>query len=171
MKFCLYLATVASVLVTLGCSNSKDSDSEGMSSDSMGEQYLATIEPSDSKSVGEARQMTKDGERVAVVGHIGGSAEPFVQGLAAFTIVDPKVEYCQPDEGCPTPWDYCCKQNEVKDNIATVKIIDEQGKPVSQDARRLLGVKELALVVVEGIAKRDDQGNLTVNATKIFVRH
>ncbi len=46
-------------------------------------------------------------------GRIGGSEKPFVDGLAAFTIVDLKVPYCADDEGCPTPWDYCCNQKDV----------------------------------------------------------
>jgi hypothetical protein len=90
--------------------------------------------------------------------------------LAAFTIVDEKVPYCAPDEGCPTPWDYCCETDAVKDNIATIKIVNDAGKPVASDARELLNVKELSTVVVQGKAKRDDQGNLTVAATKVFVR-
>jgi len=90
--------------------------------------------------------------------------------LAAFTIVDPKVPYCQPEEGCPTPWDYCCTQDQVKENIATVKIMDDSGQLVTGDARRVLGVKELSTVVVQGEAQRDDQGNLTIAASKVFVR-
>jgi hypothetical protein len=111
-----------------------------------------------------------DGDAVTVVGTIGGSTEPFVDGLAAFTIVDPKVPYCAPEEGCPTPWDYCCTQDQVKDNIATIKIVDEQGSAVTADARQLLGVQELSTVVVKGTATRDDNGNLTVAATEVFVR-
>ena len=58
----------------------------------------------------------------------------------------------------------------MKTNIATVKIIDESGKLVSGDARELLGVKELSEVVVQGTAKRDAQGNLSLAASKVFVR-
>jgi hypothetical protein len=90
--------------------------------------------------------------------------------LAAFTIVDPKVPYCADDEGCPTPWDYCCQSDAVRQNIATVKLVDSSGKPVMQGARELLPVKELSTVVVQGIAKRDEQGNLTIAAHHVFVR-
>ena len=107
---------------------------------------------------------------MTLVGIIGGSSKPFVDGLAAFTIVDPKVPYCSADEGCPTPWDYCCTQDQVKGNIATVKIVDDTGKPVAVDARKMLNVKELSTVVVQGTARRDDQGNLTVAASQVFVR-
>ena len=120
--------------------------------------------------VADARKSAKADEAIAIVGRIGGSGEPFVDGVAAFTVVDLKVAYCSADEGCPTPWDYCCTQDQVKDNIATVKLVDAEGKPVTDDARKLLGVKELSVVVAEGTARRDESGNLTLAATKIFVR-
>lgn len=41
---------------------------------------------------------------------------------------------------------------------------------VKVDARELLKVKELATVVVEGKARRDDANNLTVLATNIHVK-
>ena len=59
---------------------------------------------------------------------------------------------------------------KMNENIATVKIVNDEGRPVTQDARDFLEVKELSTVVVKGTAKRDDQGNLTVAANKIFVR-
>ncbi|MDA8744391.1 hypothetical protein N9N28_07155 [Rubripirellula amarantea] len=132
--------------------------------------YLVTSEPAGAIPVGKARETTKDGEEVTLVGLIGGSSKPFVDGLAAFTIVDPKVPYCAADEGCPTPWDYCCTQGQVKDNVATVKIVDEEGRPVLHSARGLLGVKELSTVVVKGNAKRDQHGNLTVSSHEVFIR-
>ena len=170
MKSIFVITMVLALGITLGCSNTPTTNSENSNSEPTGKQYLASAEPANSTPVGDARKNTKDGEPVTLVGHIGGAADPFVEGIAAFTIVDPKVKYCPPEEGCPTPWDYCCTQDEVKENIATVKIVDDQGKPVTEDARQLLGVKELALVVVEGTAKRDDQGNLSVNAKKVFIK-
>ena len=153
-----------------GCNSStvvQESDSKDGSGSS---QYLAVVEPDGALPVGEARKSVKDDQAVTLIGVIGGSSEPFVDGLAAFTIVDPKVPYCSADEGCPTPWDYCCTQDQVKGNIATVKIVDDTGKPVAADARKILNVKELSTVVVQGTARRDDQGNLTVAASKVFVR-
>lgn len=162
---------VGVLAVFAGCSNSDVArDSESAAGGPTESKYVAKSEPADAMPVGEAREAVEDEQAVTLVGTIGGSSEPFVEGLAAFTIVDPKVPYCSPDEGCPTPWDYCCTQDQVKGNIATVKIVDESGSPVSGDARGLLGVRELSTVVVEGKAKRDDQGNLTVAATKVFVR-
>jgi hypothetical protein len=156
-------------LAAVGC-QSKDGIVSSAGSPQANSSYLLNSEPAGAMPVGKARDESKDGEEITLVGRIGGSSKPFVEGLAAFTIVDPKVPYCPPDEGCPTPWDYCCETDSVKSNIATVKVVDESGKPVTQSARDLLKVKELALVVVKGRAKRDDQGNLTVAANQIYVR-
>lgn len=170
MKVILSSMMVVSLVCVFGCGYSETSDLTIPQTEPTGKQYLATAEPADSIPVGEARTNAKDGTAVSLVGHIGGSTEPFVDGMAAFTIVDPSVPCCPPEEGCPTPWDYCCTQPEVKTNIATIKIVNEEGNPVEEDARQLLGVKELSLVVVEGTAKRDEQGNLSVLASKVYVK-
>ena len=152
-----------------GCSESADIAVTTQPS-AAGAAYLAKVEPADAKGVGEARKAIEDGDEVTLVGRIGGGAQPFVNGLAAFTIVDPAVPHCSADEGCPTPWDYCCETDQLPANTATVKLVGNDGKPVMQDARQLLGVKELTVVVVRGKAKRDDAGNLTVLADEVFVR-
>lgn len=160
------------LLGIVGCEGT-GTNTAGGSPDTMGatsSNYLVTTEPEGVMPVGEARQSVVDQQDVTLVGNIGGSTEPFVEGIAAFTIVDPKVPYCAPDEGCSTPWDYCCTQDQVKDNIATIKFVDDSGRPVTEDAKSLLGVKELSTVVVTGKAQRDEQGNLTVAARQIFVR-
>ncbi len=160
------------IVLAVGCNTHRESDSSrgGDVTTPMASAYLAESEPEGAVPVGEARQATKDDESVTLVGLIGGSTEPFVDGLAAFTIVDPKVPYCPPEEGCPTPWDYCCQTDAVKENIATIKVVDPSGNLVVGDARELLNVKELSTVVVEGKASRDENGNLTVAASKVFVR-
>ena len=173
----VWLAAALMAAIATGCANSTSTDApESATSDPAATAgtpdatYVLAIEPEGAAGVGEVRESSKDDEAVTVVGRIGGSGEPFVEGLAAFTIVDPKVAHCSEEEGCPTPWDYCCTQNEVKDNIATVRVVDDQGKLVSKDAKALLGVKELSTVVVKGKAQRDEQGNLTVLAEKVFVK-
>lgn len=132
--------------------------------------FVATAEPAGAVPVGDARTSAKDAEEIVIVGRIGGSAKPFVDGVGAFTIVDVKVPYCPDEEGCPTPWDYCCQQNQVKENIAMIKLVDEQGKLVTKDTHDLLEVKELSTVVVKGKAERDADGNLAVLANQVFVK-
>ena len=137
-----------------------------------GAQYLLASEPAGAKPVIDARAAAKDNEEVVVVGRIGGSTDPWVENVAAFSIVDQSLKACSDIEGdgCPTPWDYCCETDKLPTATAVVKFVDESGKTVNVDARQLLNVKELQTVVVRGKAKRDDAGNLTVLATGIYPR-
>ena len=168
----LKLTMVSCLILAIGCTGDTSSSAtpDGANTAPTGTQYIATSEPAGATGVGEARKSSTDGQSIVLVGHIGGSSAPFIDDVAAFSIVDPSVSYCPPECGCPTPWDYCCMLDQVKENIATVKIVDADGKLVAEDARKLVGVRELSLVVVEGSAKRDDAGNLTVLANKIFIR-
>jgi len=130
---------------------------------------LLKSQPADAKPVGELRASVADGAAVTILGRIGGDTNPWVEGRAAFTIVDPKLEPCHPDEGCPTPWDYCCSTDQLPTHRALIKIVDGAGDTIEQDARKLLGVKELQTVMVRGQAKRDTAGNLTVLASGVYV--
>ncbi len=162
----LLLTTV----VALGCGGSTGSEAETVGeATSASAQYVLAEKPANALGVAEAREATEAGSPIAVTGRIGGSGEPFVEGIAAFTIVDPALQPCPAEEGCPTPWDYCCDTNLLKTNVATVTVVDDQGSAVMQDARQLLGVKELSTVVVVGKASRDESGNLTVLADKVHV--
>jgi len=140
-----------------------------------GGKYLLAAEPAGARGVKEARQEVKDGDEVVVVGTIGGSVKPWIEGRAGFWIVDPSLPSCKnmemEGEVCPTPWDYCCTPKEMLVKaMATVKVVDANGQTVPTDARELLGVKELQTVVVKGRAKRDDEGNLTVLAEGVYRR-
>ena len=57
----------------------------------------------------KVRQEAKDQTDVVIVGRIGGSENPWVDGRAAFSIVDPSLKSCAEVglDNCPKPWDYC----------------------------------------------------------------
>lgn len=137
-----------------------------------GSQFLLEEEPADSLEVIAAREKTQDGDDVVVVGRIGGSEYPFIEGRAAFSIVDNSLKACSdiPGDECPKPWDYCCETDKLPTGTALIKVVDDQGNLIQADAKPLLGVKELSTVVVSGTAKRDDAGNMTVLASGIFIK-
>lgn len=173
MKSSLMFASLILFCCFAGCDSNGKSDPSTENttvSTSVNKTYLLTEEPESPMPVGQARQATTDQQDVTIIGNIGGSTKPFIDGIAAFTIVDTAIQSCAEEEGCPTPWDYCCTQDQVKNNIATIKIVDPQGKPVTQSAKELLGVSELNTVIVQGTAERDEQGNLTVAANKVFIK-
>ena len=112
MKNCypyfLLLSLVAGLLVLPGCSQeSSTTTSQASNSASAvdGSKYLLNSEPEDVKGVIKVREEAKDQDDVVIVGRIGGSENPWVEGRAAFSIVDPSLKPCE--EGCPKPWDYC----------------------------------------------------------------
>ena len=51
-----------------------------------------------------------------------------------------------------------------------MRVVDQQGNVVSQDARKLFGLTAGQLVVVRGRAKVDSIGNLVVTADGIYPR-
>ena len=135
-----------------------------------GKQFLLEEQPEGATDVLAVRKAAKDQQEVIAVGRIGGRKNPWVKGAAAFSIVDRSLTPCNEgeDSKCPTPWDYCCSPNLSKATVL-VMVVDAQGKIVRQDARKLLGVKELDTVFVQARAKRDKSGNVTLLATKIFI--
>ena len=155
----------AGLMLAIGCSRGSTTTSTSSREDS---NYVLSSEPSGAEGVIAVRETVQDGEPVAIVGRVGGEEKPWIDGLAAFTIVDPSLEPCT--EGCETPWDYCCDTDKLPKASATVKFVDTDGKVISKDARTLLGIKELATVVVKGRAKRDEAGNLTVLADGVYVK-
>ena len=163
------LAIVAASMST-GCGTSSAPPSAAAPS-AEGAAYRLAAEPAGAKGVKETRAEAKDEQEVTLVGRIGGEAKPWVEGQAAFVLMDSALKPCGADEGCPTPWDCCCDPNLSPETKAMVKIVDGSGKTVAMDAKKLLGLKELQTVVVQGRAKRDESGNLTVLANGVFVRN
>jgi hypothetical protein len=161
-------------VLVAGCGGDSPRDAAtdgGRPAPAAGGQYLLTEEPPGARGVSAARKDARDGDEVVVVGRIGGEKKPWVEGRAAFWIVDLSVKPCPPEEGCPTPWDYCCEDRaELLKAMATVKFVDTEGRTVVKDARELLGLKELQTVVVRGRARRDAEGNLTVLASGVYCR-
>jgi hypothetical protein len=136
-----------------------------------GKQFLLDKEPKGAVDVLALRKEAKDQQDIAVVGRIGGRRNPWVKGMAAFPIVDRSLTPCNEIEGdtCSTPWDYCCETDLPKATVL-VTFTDQGGKIIKQDARELLRVKELQTVVITGKAKRDKAGNVTVLASKLYIR-
>jgi hypothetical protein len=132
--------------------------------------YLLEEEPKEAKDVIAVRKDSKDQQDVVLVGRIGGRVNPWVKGMAAFSIVDRTLTPCNEIEGdmCKTPWDYCCETNLSKASLL-VTVTDKNGKVVKKDARELLGVKELDTVTLVGKVKRDKAGNVSIMASKLYV--
>lgn len=169
------LITLMLMAVVVGCGGLHEGADSAQLAVSQPKKLGILIEamPSNAKGVIETRADAKDGETVVITGRIGGQTDPWVSGRAAFQIVDTSLIPCNEREhgGCPTPWDYCCLRHKLPTATATIKFVDAEGNTISTDAREYLGVKELLRITIEGQAKRDEAGNLTVLARGIHINH
>ena len=167
---------LASLLLAVGCTQESSTTTTSTNTTPEasidGSRFLLNEEPAEAATVIEAREDSEDGQDIVLVGRIGGSVNPWVEGRAAFSIVDPTLKACSdiPGDECKKPWDYCCETHKLPTSTAFVKFVGDDGRPLYADARELLNLKELQTVVVHGKAKRDEAGNLTVLADGLFVR-
>jgi hypothetical protein len=167
----LLLATVAMI----GCGEPA-TQPVAQSSNFDSSKFLLNAEPEGGLEIIAARESAKDTDDVVVIGRIGGSLNPWVDGRAVFSLVDCSLLACSDEKedgeecSCKTPWDYCCETPKLPGAMALVKFVDDDGSVIKHDAREVFDVKELETIVVQGKAQRDEAGNLTVLATGMYVR-
>lgn len=161
----LILATAIAVVTATGCGNSS---TEGTVAEVKHNVHLSQ-EPAGAVEILDARDEAKDGEPIVLVGRLGGGLNPWIDGRAAFLLVDTRIlpscadgAHCE--AGCPD----CSK--EMLTASTMVKFLGDDGKVLPVDARDLLGAGEESTLVVRGIASRDATGNLSIAADGVFVR-
>jgi hypothetical protein len=157
-------AIIIAVLTATGCGSSHSA-----SIPTVDEKYHLADEPANAIEILDAKEQAKDGDAIVVVGRLGGGVKPWIDGRAAFLLVDTRIlpscnegEKC--DENCPS-----CAEAMLSASTM-VKFLGNDGKVLQVDARDLLGVKEQQTVVVQGFANRDKTGNVSIAAEKIYVR-
>ncbi len=108
MKTSCLLSLITCLSIAAGCSDEPGSGS-GTGPAVDGSRFLLTAEPDGARDVIEVREEAKDQDDVVIVGRIGGSANPWVEGRAAFSIVDMSLKSCDEigSDDCPKPWDFC----------------------------------------------------------------
>lgn len=130
--------------------------------------------PEGAITITEARKKPTPGTQVIVSGKVMGNDNPIIQSRALLTLGDPtRLDSCDliPGDECPTPWDVCCADPDiVRASIATIQVIDENGKPVKAGLRGLGGLQELSkLIVIGEVANGSNANNFLVNATGFHV--
>jgi len=165
--------TVVSLPFISGCGSATESTAIAAPEVNIdGSQFLLGEEPDGAVGVIAARESAEDGEPLVLVGRIGGAANPWIDGRAAFTVLDASMSVVaegeDSDEGELCMGD-CCATERL--NCTTlVKVVDAVGNLVPVDSRKLLGVNEADMVVVQGNAKRDKSGNFVMLAKGVYVR-
>jgi len=168
------LASVVSLPWLAGCSSSSESvASSAAVAESIDKSlYLLEEEPEGALGVIAARESAEDGTPVVIVGRIGGATSPWVEGRSAFTLLDASItvvaegEDAAEDEICNGD---CCATERLG-CTTLVKVVDQTGRLLSIDTRQLLEVNVEDMVVVQGVAKKDDSGNFSLLANGVYVR-
>lgn len=151
----LSLTTLALLLASCGGDAPRD-DAAARQANWDATTWLLKTEPEGAVPVLQARQQAP-GTEVTVVGRL----RDFEPGFAALMLTDQSVAYCGDGEcsmdGCPTPWDYCCRPKQASEGSLPVELRDESGKVVETDA---LGLRLLDLVTVRGTLEKTEAGGL-----------
>ena len=167
----------ATVLFLAACKESQPAASaasgETSSADkALMEQVLNTTPQGEAKAIKDVKASAKPGDEVTLTGRIMGNVKPFVEGRAAFILADPSlITACSDKSGdkCETPWDSCCDSSEDKKKaIATIQIVNADGRVLKQGIEGNGGLANLATVTVNGKVAEGSAGDvLIVNATAI----
>lgn len=172
------LSTIAASLISIvlaGCGGSSSADvaPQAVTPVSLdGSKYVLAAEPEGAIGVIAARESAADGEPIVVVGRIGGAANPWIDGRAAFMLLDASMlmvaDGTESAEG-EICMDDCCASERAA-TTTLVKVVDANSQVLAADARQLLGVAENDMVVVRGKVHKDDNGNFVVLADGVHVR-
>jgi hypothetical protein len=164
--------TLLSCLVGCGGATEARDAASAVPTNVDGAQFLLSEEPEGAVGVVAALESVEDGMPLVLVGRVGGAANPWVDGRAAFMVLDPSVtvvaEGEEKDEGEVCMGDCCA--TERLEFTTLVKVIDAEGRLVPVDARQLLGLKESDLVVLEGHAEKKSDKGFVMLASRVYIR-
>lgn len=129
--------------------------------------FFLDADPGEALGVAAARGAAP-AEQAVVAGRISA----VVTGSGAFVLMDASLPYCgekNPEDKCPTPWDYCCETADTRRmHSITVEARDAGGRLVASPG--LGNLRECDLVAVRGKLVKDDLGNVTLLATGWYRR-
>jgi hypothetical protein len=163
--------SILAIAICTGCGTSAEPSITATNVSIDGTKYLLNEEPDGAIGVIAARESAEDGAPLVMVGRIGGATNPWIEGRAAFTLLDASMTVVATGEEANGAicTEECCATERLA-CTAVVKFVDGSGRVVSVDSRQLLGVKEADMVVVEGKAQKDKTGNFVMLANRIYIR-
>ena len=169
------IVALAALLVLASCESKKEAVANATAAQPPSAELskiLGTAPSGTPQAIHKVRGTAKPGETITLSGKIMGSVSPFVAGRAAFILGDPEIlTPCNemPGDNCETPWDACCDTpEEKKQGIATIQVVDAQGRALKEPLEGVGGLEKLAKVTITGtVAKESSADVLLVNATAI----
>lgn len=122
----------------------------------------------DPREVRDLREAGKDGDAVIVRGTLQDFGE-----LSTFRLVDDALLDCTEmgeKDHCSEPWDYCCADpDELQQLTVNVEFL-EDGLPGEWSLSGQNGLDRLSEVVVAGTLRKDEAGNLRIEATRMSLQ-
>ncbi len=165
--------TMLLILAPLGCGSDSESanpTTDGGEAKKSAASPLASItlaeDPGEALAISAARD-AEAGQDIVVVGRI----DKIVTGYASFTLTDIALDYCgqvESEDGCKTPWDYCCIPSEEKAAATLMVMVDAADGVGAIEAEEVPGLRLLDAVVVKGKLSKDEFGNVIVHAAGWF---
>jgi hypothetical protein len=146
---------------------------EQAKTDELPAELFASDDPGEARGVGELKADESATGEVVVRGRIGGRVDPFLDDAAVFFLADTSMKTCDElhEDGCPTPWDYCCEpKDSLMAKLATVQVLGADGKPLKVDIKGTHGLDPATFVKIVGdVMERPNTSMLVINARRIYV--
>ncbi len=153
-----------------GCDRSTETTTAPPPSESTNLAWKLDVVPASYTQLGQTKTGAATGDTITVHGRIGGRVDPMMTEYASFIMADLTLQHCGQtgDDGCPTPWDYCCTPREdLIAGTASVQLMDESGEVLELDLTAH-GFSPLDEVVVVGtVAERPAPDVFVIHATGI----
>jgi hypothetical protein len=172
---CITLAFMLHIVVS-GCGHPSamgESDKSQPAASIDTSKYLLSEEPDGAMGVIAAREEAKNNDEIVLVGRIGGRRDPWVDGCAAFMLIDASLSVVADgamDGDSEVCLDDCCASQRAG-GTTLVKVVDDHGRVLGIDARKLLDANENDMVVVSCRVNRDDETeSFSVIADGVYVR-
>ena len=166
----IVLVSLAALLpLATGCGESNNAASSSTAvKAAVPKAYFTRNRPEEVVDLVDVKTTAAVGDEVTFLARVGGRMEPFVEGVAIFTVADPSLESCElmgEEDHCPLPWDYCCEDPvKLTAGSATIRIVDESGRPLPASAQGAGGLAPARYLVVGGVvADRNDDGLFVVD--------
>ncbi len=162
------ILTLLLLCFTIGCTGqSEDSVIQAQRA-----KYLLQQEPAGAVGIEEATKAAAEEKEVVLKGRINaGKHEPWTPGEASFILMDVPDGHAA-DTGHEESECRFCREAAEKAPRVVVRVVDEAGKTVAIDAKKLFGLEKDQTVVVRGRARINDAiSALEVQASGIYVKN
>ena len=169
MNKTIFTLAIVCMLTIVAC-NKTPSKTPAKVNESFSKSMILTAKPANAKSILDVKKKAKVGDKVTVVGIVGGQKNNVLGNKAALMhILDESTGFgctCS----CKTPWDYCCTAPEtLTKNKAIAKFQDSKGKTIKGSCENFAGLRPLVRVYITGEVQKLKGDSLTIIPEKIFV--